>query len=437
MQVRNRPGCPFFSAQFIKVVNHIVVVHSVELNFSVFCGIDGCSNTGSSLKHRSHGGTSDADRPHGMENESFHQQEAGPEPMKSDSFGTQNEEPVKDSANPGTSKRKADFQCFLEEAKPALWRFFSSATEHHNLSHTAVEKLFSELQLVFELVMKAYANETAHAVKTLRAAQELDLLLSCSFIPELFIGLDKKRAREKYARETFAFVAPEEKVLGQSARYHYVPLPKVLYVLCNIPDIGAHLKTTQSDNQIPSVYRDYTNGMLYREHLRSVIPQGCDYAVIILFYTDEFEVVNPQGAKRGTHKLLVVYCCLLNLHARYRSKLQSIYLVMLVHYAYAKTYGLTPVLQALLTDLKHLFDEGLTIDLEGITTNVGSLLIASGQLYILTSALIIDHFDRHKYCYCVKKSLQKELHRATAEKFEYCLLDLYSNQFIDPKWEVS
>ncbi|XP_075732848.1 uncharacterized protein LOC142775368 [Rhipicephalus microplus] len=309
-----------------------------------------------------------------MENESFHQQEAGPEPMKSDSFGTQNEEPVKDSANPGTSKRKADFQCFLEEAKPALWRFFSSATEHHNLSHTAVEKLFSELQLVFELVMKAYANETAHAVKTLRAAQELDLLLSCSFIPELFIGLDKKRAREKYARETFAFVAPEEKVLGQSARYHYVPLPKVLYVLCNIPDIGAHLKTTQSDNQIPSVYRDYTNGMLYREHLRSVIPQGCDYPVIILFYTDEFEVVNPQGAKRGTHKLLVVYCCLLNLHARYRSKLQSIYLVMLVHYAYAKTYGLTPVLQALLTDLKHLFDEGLTIDLEGITTNVGVLL---------------------------------------------------------------
>ncbi|KAH8010121.1 hypothetical protein HPB51_024965 [Rhipicephalus microplus] len=178
----------------------------------------------------------------------------------------------------------------------------------------------------------------------------------------------------KVAKETFPFVAPDEQVFGQAARYHYVPLPKLLHVLCNIPDIGDHLKTPEPDNQTWSVYRDYTDYMLYREHLRSVIPQGCAYTVIIFFYTEELEMVNPLGAKRGTHKLLVVYCCLLNLHARYRSTLQSIFLVMLVRYAYVKTYGLTPVCQPLLTDLNHLFDEGLTIDLEGITTSVGVLL---------------------------------------------------------------
>ncbi|KAL3175701.1 hypothetical protein MRX96_000896 [Rhipicephalus microplus] len=67
---------------------------------------------------------------------------------------------------------------------------------------------------------------------------------------------------------------------------------------------------------------------------------------------------------------------------------------------------------------------------------IQSLLFVSGQLYILTSALIIDYFDRYKYCYCVKKSLQKELHGATAENFEFCLLHLHSNQSIGPKWEV-
>ncbi|KAL1442095.1 hypothetical protein MTO96_007991 [Rhipicephalus appendiculatus] len=67
---------------------------------------------------------------------------------------------------------------------------------------------------------------------------------------------------------------------------------------------------------------------------------------------------------------------------------------------------------------------------------IQALLIGSGELYILTSALLIDHFDRHKYCYCVKKSQQKELHRATTEKFQYCLLDLYGDEFIVPKWEV-
>ncbi|KAL1424585.1 hypothetical protein MTO96_019989 [Rhipicephalus appendiculatus] len=47
---------------------------------------------------------------------------------------------------------------------------------------------------------------------------------------------------------------------------------------------------------------------------------------------------------------------------------------MLVRYVHVKTYGLTTVLQPLLTDLNHLFDKGLTIDLEGITTNVMVLL---------------------------------------------------------------
>ncbi|KAL3175702.1 hypothetical protein MRX96_000897 [Rhipicephalus microplus] len=126
--------------------------------------------------------------------------------------------------------------------------------------------------------MKAYANKIAHGVKTLGADRELDLLLSCSLILDLFEGRANKRARKKYAKGTFPFVAPEKQVLGQAARYHYVPFPKLPHVLCNIPDIGAHLKTPEPDNQTRSVYRDYTD--------------------------EELEVVNPLGAKRGIHKLL-------------------------------------------------------------------------------------------------------------------------------------
>ncbi|KAH7971466.1 hypothetical protein HPB49_024435 [Dermacentor silvarum] len=114
--------------------------------------------------------------------------------------------------------------------------------------------------------------------------------------------------------------------------------------------------------------------MLYREHLQSLIPENCAYTIIILFYTDEIEVVNPLGAKRGTHKLLAVYCCLLNLHAKYRSKLQSIYMVMLVRYVHVATYGLATVLQPLLTDLNHLYDKGLTFYLNGVMTNAQVLL---------------------------------------------------------------
>ncbi|KAH7960088.1 hypothetical protein HPB49_016904 [Dermacentor silvarum] len=102
MEVRYCPRCTFFSSQFTKVINHIVVVHSVEANFSVFCGIGGCANTyanvssyrshlyrrhktlledtGSSLQHRSHGDASNADHSDQMDSECF-LQETDPEPM--------------------------------------------------------------------------------------------------------------------------------------------------------------------------------------------------------------------------------------------------------------------------------------------------------------------------------------------------------------------
>ncbi|KAH7971465.1 hypothetical protein HPB49_024434 [Dermacentor silvarum] len=186
-----------------------------------------------------------------MDSECF-LQEMDSEPMEPESCGIQDELP-NDSPHTRTANRNADFQCFLQEAKTAIWKFFFNATELHNLSHAAVEKLFSELQLVFELVMKAYANEIAHAVRASGAARELDLLLRCSFVPELFKRLDKKRARDKYAKETFPFVAPEEQVLSQGGMYHYVPLPKLLHVLCNIPDIVAHLNTPKPRDHAPSV----------------------------------------------------------------------------------------------------------------------------------------------------------------------------------------
>lgn len=87
-----------------------------------------------------------------------------------------------------------------------------------------------------------------------------------------------------------------------------------------------------------------------------------------MFYTDEIEVVNPLGAKRGKHKLLAVYCSLLNLHVKHRSKLESIYLILLVRYVYVKKYGLSNVLQPLLEDLNKLYAEGHTIGLEGQET---------------------------------------------------------------------
>lgn len=99
------------------------------------------------------------------------------------------------------------------------------------MPHSLVEKLFFRLQMLFEQKMKAYAEEISHAVQSSGKAKEHDLLPKCSFVPEFFKGPDHMHARATYAKQNFPFVAPEEVVVGQNAKYHYVLLPKLLSVL--------------------------------------------------------------------------------------------------------------------------------------------------------------------------------------------------------------
>lgn len=398
MNVKYCPRCPFFSDQFTKVVNHIGVVHSAEPNFSIFCGIEGCANSykifqsyrshlyrrhkklleenGSSFQSSSHGQATSSSNSDSVDGGcSF--REGDHQPMETECPEIHDESPPGGNfPQQQAGKRVRGFQCFLQEAKTALWNFFFNATEQHNLPHSVVEELFSGLKLLFEQVLKAYAEEIAHAVVTPGKAQELELLLKCSFVPELFKGLDKKRARDAYAKENFPFVQPEEVVVGQSAKYHYVPLPKLLSVLSDIPDIAAHFTTPECKDIEPLVYRDFTDGMVYREHLRSVITEGSSYTIVLMFYTDELDVSNPIGAKRGLHKLLAVYCSVLNIPMKYRSQLESIYLVMLIRYAHVKTYGLHALLQPLLNDLKQLFQDGLKFSFQGATEKAEVVLFA-------------------------------------------------------------
>ncbi|KAH9359487.1 hypothetical protein HPB48_000441 [Haemaphysalis longicornis] len=395
MKVKYCPRCPFYSHQFIKVVTHIGLAHSAEPNFRVFCGIGGCANSYrnfSSYKshlyrcHRSF-----------LEENGSHLQPQPSEPRCSadhaEPLTDDRPQPVDelcsdggDCQNPGTSRdrsphhftetRRNDFATFLQEAKSAVWNFFFHATEQHDLPHSAVERLFLKLQLVFEEVMKAYAGQIAQAVKAPETDKELEQLLECSFVPELFKGIDKKHAGEQYVKEAFPFVEPEEHVMGLNAKFHYVPLPKLLSVLCNIPDIAAHLATPQVEEDAPRILKDYTDGLIYRKHLRALLPEGSAHTILILLYTDEIDVVNPLGAKRGIHKLLAVYCSLLNIHPKYRWQFHSTYLVMLVKYVHVQSYRLDTVLQPVVDDLRQLSDQGLRFNFEGAEKHARVLLFS-------------------------------------------------------------
>lgn len=85
------------------------------------------------------------------------------------------------------------------------------------------------------------------------------------------------------------------------------------------------------------------------------------------FYMDEFEVINPLDSKRGKHKMTAVYFKLGNPDRKETSKLQNIYLSVLVHHHFLqnKLTDYAEVLQPLIVDIQTLETSGVLLSCDG------------------------------------------------------------------------
>jgi len=105
---------------------------------------------------------------------------------------------------------------------------------------------------------------------------------------------------------------------------------------------------------------NFSDGDLYQQ---DPFFQTNPNALWVNLYTDEFEVCNPIGAKKGKHKLMAVYYVIGNMHAKYRSQLRFTHLALLVKYKYVKNsaYDFSSILKPLIQDLQVLQTEGILI----------------------------------------------------------------------------
>lgn len=74
--------------------------------------------------------------------------------------------------------------------------------------------------------------------------------------------------------------------------------------------------------------------------------------IFLSMYADEVEICNPLGAKRGVHKLFLVYFTILNIPAVYRSQLKAIHLVLVARYKDVNRHGHDKVFSPLISDLR-------------------------------------------------------------------------------------
>ncbi|XP_038063356.1 uncharacterized protein LOC119734056 [Patiria miniata] len=81
-------------------------------------------------------------------------------------------------------------------------------------------------------------------------------------------------------------------------------------------------------------------------------PQALAFAL----YSDDFELANPIGSHRKTHKLTAFYYVLLNIPPHLRTKLEAIQLVAMAKTADLKTYGFGKILENCKKCFQQLYD---------------------------------------------------------------------------------
>ncbi|EEC12622.1 hypothetical protein IscW_ISCW009016, partial [Ixodes scapularis] len=153
----------------------------------------------------------------------------------------------------------------------------------------------------------------------------------------------------------------------------YVPITNVLRNLMFYQSLCDHLDNVSTVHSSP-LLRTFRDGLVYNERLTTLLQGGCQYTVFLVLYSDEVEIVNPLGSKRGVHKLLVVYFSVLNIHARYRSQVRFIHVAIIARYKLVVDQGIDAILEPLLIDVFDLERIGFTLDKYATTVRVTAVV---------------------------------------------------------------
>ncbi|XP_077484491.1 uncharacterized protein LOC144094406 [Amblyomma americanum] len=235
--------------------------------------------------------------------------------------------------------------------------------EGRRLTESTVDELANDvISFLKSVIEDGYSTtEEIANVKQLLCSPETEQLLT-------------RHGRFMYWKMHLSLVEPRTVVLGRKNgkidSMQYVPLCKVLQILLEKPSFSDNFNVyLKHSTHLCSVF----DGKAFREH--TFFP-GDDTKICIQLYSDEFEVWNPLGSKRGKHKIMAVYFSLLNLSKRLRSTLSHIHLALLVEDKHVKTYGMAAILAPLLEDIHSLESDGVFVNESRVK---GSIFVFTGD----------------------------------------------------------
>jgi len=260
----------------------------------------------------------------------------------------------------------------------------------------AVKSMFSSFTKHYNDIIKFQLSQSGYIMEDGSELQQL--LQHDNFFENALDSLCSETQLKNYCRANMGLVEPVQYNLLSNPKdsFQYVPILDVLRLVLQKKDIWDAITSRIGSEQ--NTLNDYCDGSIYATH--SLFSRA-ERSIQINMYTDEFEVVNPLGSKKSIHKVSAWYFSIGNLDPQSRSQLKHIYLSVLCRHKFLKErVVLDEVLKPLIDDLKKLYEEGITITVDGKHINVRGALatISADNLSAHSIAGFSCSFSSGRFC---------------------------------------
>lgn len=400
--------CSRATFTLIKLIQHVDLVHAHEPNFTITCGLNNCKSTFKvyeSFRRHVYRKHSEHVKPNNQTN------------------GIENVDTGGDDEHPEEDKPPC-MDTLLINFKENLCNFVLKCREKNHIPQSVQQEIINDMNFLFCYFKENYDSFITYHLQqngfnVLECPELQEILKSNDFFVKATEAIRSPYMLKEHCKSKLSLVEPVQQILrsemGQEiGTYSYVPIKDVLTNYFSIEDMDEDIEVTKHLERDPNYLSDYTDGTHFKTH--PFFKDNPD-ALRLHFYEDEFEVVNPLGAKRGKHKLCAFYYTVGNINGKHRSKLNHIHLALLVRYTYVKTCGLQTILKPLINDLKKLETEGIKVKVNGTekTIHAGLATFSADNLSAHMLARFTMSFNSHRICrFCMatydemKKSFHEE-----------------------------
>ena len=268
-------------------------------------------------------------------------------------------------------------EVYRNDLRRHLALFILKLHEKFGLQKSVQETLVDDIRHLFNLFTRSYGSIVSNSLKTLGITLKEQNEIECLHDNDDFFDDILRHVRSSYqltafCKSEFGLVEPIEielgvNDLGKKDTFQYVPLLALLKKVLSVEDIQLSIHRQAQKGTSPNILSDFTDGTFYQNH--RIFCENPD-ALRLHLYNDEFEVVNPLGAKRGKHKVSAFYFVIGNIEQRYRSQLRNIHLLAIVKDSLIKKYSFGDILKPLLKDLHILQTTGIDIKFDGLPKTI-------------------------------------------------------------------